>query len=181
MQIESLCVFCGSSPGNDASFMHLAEQTGRMLASRGITVVYGGAKVGLMGAVHPRLLREWKVKHPVLVFELDLATLCKGRVPEGRELSRFPSVRRDISILLADEISADKVRDTIGQAGIDVLSGLQFFSLYRGEGIDPGRKSLAVGLTFQDPSRTLSDQEVDGFVDRIVSLLGVELDAKLRG
>jgi len=73
------------------------------------------------------------------------------------------------------------VRRCIGQAATDVLKNLELFDVYRGEGIDSGKKSLAIGLTFQAGERTLSDEEVDGYVEQVVGALSQQLEAELRG
>jgi phenylalanyl-tRNA synthetase beta chain len=84
-------------------------------------------------------------------------------------------------VLVKESVTAQAVRDCVGQVGIHVLENLELFDVYRGEGIDSGQKSLSLGLTFQDTSRTLTDTEVDRFVDRIVAALTTNLGAILRG
>lgn len=140
-----------------------------------------GEPVGVVGALHPRIGAELKLGAGAFAFELDLARLEQGRVPAYRAISRFPLVRRDISIVVDERISAAALRDCVGQVGIDVLKDLELFDVYRGEGIDSGKKSITLGLTFQAPSRTLEDAEVDAFMGDVRRALERELHATLRG
>ena len=102
-------------------------------------------------------------------------------VPEFQPFSRYPGVRRDLSVLVAEDVSVQAVTDCVGQAAGDVLQNLELFDLYRGEGIDSGRKSLALALTFQDASRTLDDSEVDASMEQIQAALAKHLGGTLRG
>lgn len=140
-----------------------------------------GRKVGLLGAVHPRIARALKLPGPAFVFELSLKDVQEGYVARFEGLSRFPSVRRDIAIIFDESVSAQAVKDCVGQAADDMLKKLEFFDVYRGEGIDSGKKSLAISLTFQATSRTLNDKEIDALVAEIVGALSDELSGELRG
>ena len=101
-------------------------------------------------------------------------------MPKFRELSRFPAVRRDLALLVDEAVTAaavtDCVRDVVGGA----LEDIRIFDVYRGEGIDPGRKSLAIALTLRDPSRTLTDNEVNQTVAEALTALQTRLNASLR-
>jgi phenylalanyl-tRNA synthetase beta chain len=141
----------------------------------------GGAVVGYLGALHPALALERKLTVPVYLFELDLDSVQVGHPVEFRALSKYPTVRRDVSVVVDESVTAQAVRDCVGQVGIHVLENLELFDVYRGEGIDSGKKSLSLGLTFQDSSRTLTDTEVDHSVDQIVASLRTNLGAILRG
>jgi len=112
---------------------------------------------------------------------LDLDAVQVGHEASFRALSKYPTIRRDVSVVVDESITARAIRDCVGQVGIPVLENLECFDVYRGEGIDSGKKSLSLGLTFQDSSRTLTDAEVDQGVDRIVASLKTNLGAILRG
>ena len=84
-------------------------------------------------------------------------------------------------MVLAESTSFEAIRNCVGQAGIDVLINLELFDVYRGEGIDSGKKSVALGLTFQADSRTLNDREIDLSVDTIIDSLTTHLGGTLRG
>ena len=95
-------------------------------------------------------------------------------------MSRFPEVRRDIAIIVDQKITAKDVRSCINSAADDSLQNLKLFDVYQGKGIDPNRKSLALGLTFRHSSRTLTDDEINHSMDSIVSSLEAQLGASLR-
>ncbi len=140
-----------------------------------------GAPVGLIGMLHPHLARELKSAGPIFAFELELAAIERGRLPRFEELSKFPGLRRDIAVVVDETVSAQSVRDCVGQSATDMLKNLELFDVYQGEGIDSGKKSLALSLTFQASSRTLNDAEVDSLVTKVVDSLAAELGAVLRG
>jgi len=148
---------------------------------QGAIIERDGTRVGALGLVHPRIARELKLPGRTFVFELDLAALGRGRVPRYAPLSRFPAVRRDVAVVVDESVPAAALADSVGQNAGDMLQNLQLFDVYRGEGIDPGKKSLALSLTFQAASRTLSDEEVDALVGRVVQAMRAQFGAVLRG
>jgi len=144
-------------------------------------ILRDGVCVGYLGALHPVQMREHKLNDRLYLFELHMESLEAGTLPQFGTLSRFPAVRRDVSIIVADTVSAGAVQMSVGQSAPDVLKNLRLFDVYRGEGIDSERKSLSLGLTFQADSRTLLDDEIDAAVETIVSALIGDLSATLRG
>ena len=139
-----------------------------------------GREVGYIGALHPELAKTLGLDRPVFVFELVLADVVEGRLPEFHELSRFPEVRRDLALLADREVAATAVLDVIRENAGEWLTDLRLFDVYQGKGIDPHRKSLAVGLTWQHPSRTLTDDEVNASTQQILTSLEERLNATLR-
>lgn len=139
-----------------------------------------GRLVGLIGALHPELARQLGIDQPVFLFELVLAELAQGRMPAFRELSRFPETRRDLAILARRDTPASDLLDTVRAAAGEYLTDLRLFDVYEGKGIDPERKSVAVGLTWQHPSRTLNDDEVSACMEKILTSLEERFDATLR-
>lgn len=139
-----------------------------------------GKLVGYLGAIHPELAKSLDLDQPVYLFELVLAEVMSGRLPTFSELSRFPEVRRDLAVLVDREVAAEDVLETIREAAGEWLTDLRLFDVYHGKGIDPLRKSLAVGLTWQHPSRTLNDDEVNTTTQNIVTSLEGRFNATLR-
>ncbi|QKF52429.1 phenylalanine--tRNA ligase subunit beta [Pseudomonas graminis] len=139
-----------------------------------------GREVGYIGALHPELSKTLGLDRPVFVFELVLAEVATGRLPKFHELSRFPEVRRDLALLTVRDVSATAVLDVIRENAGEWLTDLRLFDVYQGKGIDPLRKSLAVGLTWQHPSRTLTDDEVNASTQQILTSLEARLNATLR-
>ncbi|BAP44652.1 phenylalanyl-tRNA synthetase subunit beta [Pseudomonas sp. StFLB209] len=139
-----------------------------------------GREVGYLGALHPELAKQLGLDRPVFVFELVLAEVAEGRLPKFSELSRFPEVRRDLALLADRDVAASAVLDVIRENAGEWLTDLRLFDVYQGKGIDPHRKSLAVGLTWQHPSRTLNDDEVNATTLAILTSLEERLNTTLR-
>ncbi len=140
----------------------------------------GGDKIGCIGTLHPDLYKDLDVKGPICLFELDLAPLLVPPLPRYRPLSKFPFVRRDLSFTLAADIPVQKVMECVWTGAPEALRDLQLFDVYQGEGIDSGKKSIALGLIFQQSSSTLIDKEVELMVAGIAQRLAGELGASLR-
>ncbi|MGH8452631.1 phenylalanine--tRNA ligase subunit beta [Pseudomonas sp.] len=139
-----------------------------------------GRLVGFIGAIHPELSKTLGLDRPVFVFELVLAEVASGKMPKFSELSRFPEVRRDLALIADRDVAATAVLDVIRENAGEWLTDLRLFDVYQGKGIDPHRKSLAVGLTWQHPSRTLNDDEVNTTTQNILTSLEQRLNATLR-
>ena len=114
------------------------------------------------------------------LYELVLAEVASGKMPQFHELSRFPEVRRDLALIAHKDVAASAVLDVIRENAGEWLTDLRLFDVYQGKGIDPDRKSLAVGLTWQHPSRTLNDDEVNTTTQNILTSLEQRLNATLR-
>ena len=147
---------------------------------RSARVVHDGISIGSLGEVHPELSRAWKHAAPVYLFELSLPVLCAGRRLRCEPLPRHPAVRRDLAVVVDESVSVEALKGCVGQAGVDVLENLELFDVYRGEGIDPGKKSLAIAICFRHGSRSLVDEEVEEGLRTITSALGKHLGAALR-
>ncbi|NMX93818.1 MULTISPECIES: phenylalanine--tRNA ligase subunit beta [unclassified Pseudomonas] len=139
-----------------------------------------GRLVGFVGAIHPELSKTLGLDRPVFVFELVLAEVASGKMPKFSELSRFPEVRRDLALVADRDVAASAVLEVIRENAGEWLTDLRLFDVYQGKGIDPHRKSLAVGLTWQHPSRTLNDDEVNTTTQNILTSLEQRLNATLR-
>ncbi|QAX82105.1 phenylalanine--tRNA ligase subunit beta [Candidatus Pseudomonas adelgestsugas] len=136
--------------------------------------------VGFVGAIHPKLLKILSLNRPVFVFELVLAEVISSNMPKFSELSRFPEVRRDLALIVDCEVAANVVLDVIRKNAGEWLIDLRLFDVYHGKSIGLHRKSLAVGLTWQHPLRTLNDDEVNTITQNILASLKQRLNATLR-
>ena len=159
-----------------APFVHPALHPAQTAAIRD-----GGEPVGLIGALHPNVRGQLGLPAPAFVFEIALAPLSTARLPGYAPVSRYPSVRRDLALILDEGVAVERLLGAIRRGAPEALNDVVVFDLYRGEGIGAGRKSVAIGLTFRSDSRTLGDAEVDGLVEPIVAGLEAELGAALRG
>ncbi|WP_027349249.1 phenylalanine--tRNA ligase subunit beta [Halotalea alkalilenta] len=127
---------------------------------------------GWIGALHPGLRAALGIKVEVFLFELDLGLLQAGTLPQFSSLSRFPEVRRDLALVADQALPVASLLEAIRSSAGEWLSDLRLFDVYQGKGVEEGHKSLALGLTWQHPSRTLNDEEIEGFVKAVVE--GVE-------
>ena len=143
-------------------------------------VVRGGRVVGRLGLVHPDVERRLDLAGPIYLFELYLDTLGEGALPGFAPLSKFPSIRRDLAILVDRGVPFARVRDCVRRAAPAIVQEIRLFDVYTGERIDSGLKSLALGLILQDSSDTLTDQRVESAMSGIVQALATELNARLR-
>ena len=138
-----------------------------------------GERIGTIGVLHPALASELKLPGAVL-FELRLESISIGTLPKFKMLSRFPAVRRDLSLTMPEAVCAAAVRECVEQAGVNELENLELFDVYIGEGIDSGMKSISLALTFQSRSRTLGDTEVNTALCVILDSLSQKLGVSLR-
>ena len=163
--------------GRDAEF--IADTHPALHPGQAASIVCDGERIGALGALHPWLASELKLPGAVL-FELRLDAISTGTVPKFNVLSRFPAVRRDLSLVAPEAVSASAVRECIEQAGVDVLENLELFDVYVGEGIDSGMKSISLALTFQSRSRTLGDTDINAALRVILNSLAEKLGIALR-
>jgi phenylalanyl-tRNA synthetase beta chain len=147
---------------------------------RSADVYRDGAYFGWIGELHPRLLRELDLDMPVLGFEIDLFTLERRALPRASAVSRFPSVRRDLAFVVADDVPWAALEATVRRAAGPSLKDLRLFDRYVGKGVETGCKSLAMGLILQEESRTLTDHDVDRTVAAVVAALRGEHGGEIR-
>lgn len=140
----------------------------------------GDQPVGWFGAMHPQVQKKLDLNGMILMFELFLNPIVSGYVPNFKEFSKYPEVRRDLAIIIGNEIAfADVDRVVRNNAG-NRLNTLRAFDVYEGEKLGAGKRSLALSLFWQHPERTLNDDEVHELFDRVVNALQEELGATLR-
>jgi phenylalanyl-tRNA synthetase beta chain len=139
-----------------------------------------GEALGLLGALHPELLRTLDLQGPVFLFELDFDLCCKKNLPSFKGLSKFPEVRRDLAIVLDEAVPAETVLQAVREAAGEWLVNLNLFDVYRGQGIEKEKKSVALGMVLQHRERTLTDEDVSTIIDRVVASLSEHCGATLR-
>jgi len=171
---------CLSSAGQNQVY-HFTPSTHPALHPGQTAAIYRGNEwIGILGAVHPSLVQTLELTPPVYLFELRLAPLCETQVPKFKEISKYPSIRRDIAVVIDEETSGAQLLDCIKQSATKTLIDCQLFDVYQGKGVEPGKKSLAIGLIFQAFSRNLTDSDVDTVIGQVVNTLEQKLGAKLR-
>lgn len=147
---------------------------------RSARVLVGGVAIGWLGELHPRWQRNFDLAAPVVVFELDLAAVQARGLPTIRELSRLPGLRRDLAVLVDDSIPASAMLDRLREGLPAIVESVEIFDVYRGKGVENGKRSLAFRVLMQDTQRTLTDADADQVMAAAVGLLEQSFGAKLR-
>jgi phenylalanyl-tRNA synthetase beta chain len=174
--VEALLASAGASD----SFAFVPGEHAALHPGQTAHIERDGRVVGFLGALHPELSKTLGLDQAVFMFELVLGEITQGVMPKFQELSRFPEVRRDLAVLVDRDVPAQDFLGAIREAAGEWLTDLKLFDVYHGKGIDPHRKSLAVGLTWQHPSRTLNDDEVSTTTQNILTSLEQRFNATLR-
>ncbi|WP_336012779.1 phenylalanine--tRNA ligase subunit beta [Acinetobacter calcoaceticus] len=142
-------------------------------------ILVEGKSIGYLGRLHPSLENELDLS-TTWVAELDQTAVLQSYVSNFTELSRFPSVRRDIALLISDNINVRDIQQLIEQTGGELLDSTWLFDVYTGQGVEDGKRSLAFALLWQHPSRTLEDAEIKSGMDNIIQVLENTYQATLR-
>ncbi|HSK47373.1 MAG TPA: phenylalanine--tRNA ligase subunit beta, partial [Coriobacteriia bacterium] len=147
-----------------------AAERGWLQPGRAAEVLVGGEVVGWLGEVHPSTLERFECDGPVTAFELDLAPLIRSAKDARRvvEPARFPAVELDVAIVVPEDVTAERLEQTIRSAGGKLLDEAWLFDVYRGEGVPAGKKSMAFALTYRATDRTLTADEVEGAHEKLV-------------
>ncbi len=144
------------------------------------TVRWQGRDIGVVGELHPRLQQKYELPSAPVVFELLTDPLLEGAPPAFRGVSRMPVVRRDIAIVVAENLAAGELLQAVRQRVPGFVREVELFDQYRGKGVEPGKKSLALRIVMQDTDRTLTDSEVEAVVSAIRDQLSEQFKAQPR-
>jgi len=143
-------------------------------------VVCDGTAIGWIGALHPRWQQKYDLPSAPVLFELDFEHVVGAGVPVYNEISKFPPVRRDISVEVDEGISYHSILEGLRHNRPAIVTEIGLFDVYRGTGIVKGKKSLAFRVLLQDTHKTLTDAEVDFAVAQLIQVLQQRFDARLR-
>lgn len=143
-------------------------------------ITRGDETVGWIGKLHPELEQKLDLTSGAYLFEICLNHLMEGRLPAFTPLSKYPSIRRDIAIVVDQAVGFEQIRQTIRESVPEILREILIFDVYTGEKVDSGRKSLALGLILQESSHTLTDEKVECVMAQTVAALVERYNAQLR-
>ena len=143
-------------------------------------VLRDGGVIGAIGKLHPKLAKRYDLKRAVFVFELDAEKTLASKAPSAKTISKYPAIRRDIAVIVDDKVSADELITAVAESSPELIQDVRIFDVYRGERIEAGRKSIAIGLILQETSRTLTDDDADGAMAAAVKNLEDQFAAVLR-
>ena len=161
-------------------FQFKAESHPALHPGQSARIWRNGHPIGWLGAVHPQRLKSMDLTYPVIVFELETAGALAAEVPEFREISRYPAIRRDVAPIFDEGVELESIEAAVRASAGPLLRELTVLSVYRGEQIEKGKKSIALGLHLQDTSRTLTDQDADRIVTQVEDHLVRQLNAAIR-
>ncbi len=166
--------------GEAEAFNFVAETHPTLHPGQSARLLYKGEAIGWLGMLHPELEKKLGLLGNTFLFEIKLKAIEMGGLPAYKALSKYPSIKRDLAILVDKDISYQQVRDCIEAVAPSFLKDIRLFDVYTGDNIDSGVRSLALSLILQETSKTLSDQEVETAVTIVLNNLSTELKARLR-
>ncbi|MGH8199518.1 MAG: phenylalanine--tRNA ligase subunit beta [Steroidobacteraceae bacterium] len=169
-----------AATGAQAQFSFEPQALSCLHPGRAARLLRQGLPVGWLGELHPSLVKALEFTHAPVLFELDVAAALAVARPAYQEFSRFPQVRRDLAVVLDESVALSSLTERVTFTASGLLQDLRVFDVYRGPGVEAGRKSVALGLIFQDISRTLTEDDVARMMTAVVADLRVSLNAKIR-
>ena len=173
--LEMILRFAG-----DSEYRFTRSSNAILHPGQGADLTCGGEAMGFVGGLHPAILEKLDINQPVFVFEIETSPILNAKLPNFTEMSRFPSIRRDISITVESNLPVRDLVDSIYSLKNEILQEVFVFDVYTGKEVRNNRKSVALGLILQDFSRTLVDEDVEDFVAKVLVQLKEHYNAELR-
>lgn len=168
-------VLCRGKPISFEKFLHPALHPGKSAE-----ICFEGKIVGWIGELHPCWQKKYGLQKSTILFELDLDSLKPKLLPLVKEISKFPPVRRDIAIIVDNDISAHSLLSCMQAVKSQIISDISLFDIYRGKGMESNKKSLAFRVLLQDTEKTLTDEQVEFAVTSLIKILKNKFGAELR-
>ncbi|AFV72210.2 Phenylalanyl--tRNA ligase beta subunit [Streptococcus agalactiae] len=152
-----------------------------MHPGRTATILLDGKEIGFVGQVHPQTAKQYDIPE-TYVAEINLSTIESqmNQVLIFEDITKYPSVSRDIALLLAESVSHHDIVSAIESSGVKRLTAIKLFDVYAGNNIAEGYKSMAYSLTFQNPNDNLTDEEVAKYMEKITKSLVEKVNAEIR-
>jgi phenylalanyl-tRNA synthetase beta chain len=166
--------------GAQEEFGYVADTLTCLHPGRSARITRNGTTIGWIGELHPQLVQELDFTYAPILFEVDYLQALAAKMPRFEEISRFPRVRRDLAVVVDEKVSLRQLHERVTFAASSLLRDIRVFDVFRGAGIEIGRKSVALGLIFQDNSRTLADEDADRLLAAIRADLSATLGAGFR-
>ncbi len=165
---------------NIQSFSFKAEAHPALHPGQSARIFLNEKAIGWIGKLHPNTKKSVGIEKDLYLFEVDLDAIVRRKLPKFAELSRFPSIRRDLALVVNESTSSAQLIDLIRQTAGNLLKHTNIFDIYRGPGVGEGKKSVALAMILQHNSRTLKEAEVTALIDRLIKQLDSQLGAVLR-
>ena len=150
---------------------------------RSAEIVYGGEKLGYVGQIHPSIAKTYGIDENTVVAELDADKLVEhfnSLEIKAKQLSKYPVVERDLALVCGEDAMAGEIMDVMFGAGVDYLISVNVFDVYRSEALGENLKSIAYTLRFQKQDSTLTDEEIETAVSKILQDLEDKMGVKIR-
>jgi phenylalanyl-tRNA synthetase beta chain len=173
--LESLFQLAGA---DDVNFQ--AASLSCLHPGRSAQILRGGRPVGWLGQLHPKLTRDWDLASPPTLFEIQIDEALAVRYPGFVAPSRFPAVRRDLAVVVEESVTFEVLEQHVKDSAGSLLQDLTVFDVYRGQGVEAGRKSIALGLILQDKDRTLTDPQIEQVMRGVRTVLEQTVGARVR-
>ncbi|MBY8085541.1 phenylalanine--tRNA ligase subunit beta [Vibrio fluvialis] len=165
---------------NGKAYSFAAAKHPALHPGQSAAIVLDGKEIGVIGTVHPELERKFGLNGRTIVFEIEWSAINTKVIPEAVALSKFPSNRRDIAVVVDDAVASGDIVNACLEQGGEFLKDAKLFDVYVGKGVEDGKKSLAIALTLQSAERTLEDADIAGAVEAIVAHVSAKFGATLR-
>ncbi|TRN17623.1 phenylalanine--tRNA ligase subunit beta [Vibrio fluvialis] len=165
---------------NGKAYSFAAAKHPALHPGQSAAIVLDGKEIGVIGTVHPELERKFGLNGRTIVFEIEWSAINTKVIPEAVALSKFPSNRRDIAVVVDDVVASGDIVNACLEQGGEFLKDAKLFDVYVGKGVEDGKKSLAIALTLQSAERTLEDADIAGAVEAIVAHVSAKFGATLR-
>jgi len=166
--------------GLAAEFSFTADEHPALHPGQAASICRNGQKIGWIGQLHPKIQKRLGISTEAYLFQVDFSKIEEVRIPKFKEVSKFPEVKRDLAFLVDTSVAAQHLVNSAREAAGKHLIDLKLFDIYQSKDVDTKGKSIALGLTFQDDSRTLTDEEINHAIDSVVSHLAEICGAELR-
>ena len=166
--------------GLAAEFSFTADEHPALHPGQAASICRNGQKIGWIGQLHPKIQKRLGISTEAYLFQVDFSKIEDVRIPSFQEVSKFPEVKRDLAFIVDTSVPAQHLVNSAREAAGKHLIDLKLFDVYQSKDVDSKGKSIALGLTFQDDSRTLTDEEINHAIDSVVSHLAEICGAELR-
>lgn len=143
-------------------------------------IMLDGQEIGFIGTIHPKVVQKLGLSGKPIAFELLASAIAERAIPNAKEISRFPANKRDIAIVVDNNVPAGEIVELCRQAGGEKLVAVNLFDVYQGENLSAGKKSLALSLTVQDTEKTLAEEEINAVIQAVLEALAQRFNAYLR-
>ena len=164
--------------GNRVKFVAKAHSA--LHPGQSASIELDGKEIGFIGTIHPLIAQKLGLNGKAVVFEILWEAIANRRVVQAKEISKFPANRRDLALVVADNVPAGDIIEACKQAGGEKLTQVNLFDVYQGIGVASGHKSLAISLTIQDNEKTLEDDEINAVISTVLNEVKQRFNAELR-